>query len=144
MAASETRPKSNPVSRPVDGALAYDKFDNLNPERHYLLADPHVVPGHTSGVNWYEGLGYEVERVRKDGPRARVGGTRADGTEISVLGLVLMSCPRDLWLARKQEGQHEVDEQVRGARRPLEAAGLRSGHGMTFTDTGSGGERAES
>jgi hypothetical protein len=56
------------------------------------------------------------------------------------LGLVLMSCPRDLWLARKTAGQQEVDEQVRAARRPLNQAGLRSGGGMTFSDTGSGGE----
>lgn len=135
MKPGENLPKANPVSRPVDGALAYDQFANLDPNRHYVQVSP-AADWH--GRSWYEALGYEVEVARKDGPRPLAAGvTRKEGTEIQNLGQLLMSCPRDLYEARKRAGQGEVDEQVRGARKPLEQANLRNGYGMTVLDEGS-------
>jgi len=95
----------DPVSRSASGVKQWDRIRNLDPSRYYVLANPN---DELSGVPYYLALGYEVEKVRKDGPVPKVARTMRDGDEITVLGQVLMSCPRDEREAMDAESQSMV------------------------------------
>lgn len=82
----------DPPSRPVDGDINDQLFIvGQDPERVYMLADPNE---HYCGVSAMAELGWEVERVRKDGPRVRGGLAAKDGDVVTKFGQVLMSRPR--------------------------------------------------
>ena len=98
-------PRIDPVSRPTDGATP-DTLRNKDPERHYVLAnpnDPHY------GVDYMAALGYELEYKRPGGPAFPGLNASADGTSITRLGQVLMSCPMEEYLRRYNDGQAKVD-----------------------------------
>ena len=85
---------------------AWEVVYNRDPERHYVWADQNEL---MTGVQNYLAMGYEIETYRKDGPQPAVTRTLKDGGEISVKGMVLMSCPLEHRKSLDVEGQAQVD-----------------------------------
>lgn len=96
------RKRHDPISRPADGYRPIDRVKNLDPNRHYVLTNPN---DEEVGTPFYtDVLGYEVETVRADGPRAAIGRTVKEGSAVTSLGLVLVSCPKEEKDARDAKG----------------------------------------
>lgn len=110
-----TRRRLDPPSNPTDGYRPYDKITNKQPDRHYVLTYPN---DQESGTPYYTDiLGYEVETVRPGGPRAAIGKTAKDGSEVRSGGMVLVSCPLAEYEARFRAGQVHADNFDRRALR---------------------------
>lgn len=110
-----TRRRLDPPSTPTDGFKPFDKIINKSPDRHYVLTNPN---DQESGTLYYTDiLGYEVEHVRPGGPRAAVGRTAQDGSEVRSGNMVLVSCPIEQYEARFRAGQVHPDTFDRNALR---------------------------
>ncbi len=130
------RKRIDPVSRTASGVRPWDRIRNQDPTRHYVLANPN---DNDTGVAYYLGLGYEVERWRKDGPVPLVAHTLKDGDEITVKGQVLMSISNDDHLKIDEEGRAYVDELERKMVKPGGVDGLRGlGNGAEIVNETSG------
>lgn len=99
------RRRIDPVSRPAIGVTKWDQLRNPDPNLHYVYVDPN---NKLFGLEYYKSLGYSVEKKRPDGPSPVAGRTISDGDEITALGHVLMSCPKELVEQREAEGQAHV------------------------------------
>lgn len=83
----------DPPVRSADGSRPFDAIRNADPTRHYVFVNPN---DEMTGVSVYESMGYEVVKKTADGPSAVIGKTASDGEVVTVLGQVLMSCPREI------------------------------------------------
>lgn len=93
-AASTVKVRQDPKPRLVDGAKGKDRLVGADPDRKYVWANR----SDASGEQYYEGLGYRVERRAANGgdgvrPWARV--TCKPGEPIEMSGHVLMSIARE-------------------------------------------------
>lgn len=112
--AKQSVPRIDPPSRPVDGETPQG-LRNADPSRHYVLANPNDAYcglDHMVGV-----LGYEVETKRPGGPYFPGVNASADGTQITRMGLVLVSEPKEQYLARYNEGQRRCDSVMETVRK---------------------------
>lgn len=100
------RKRVDPKSRPADGLVPYDQFDNLDPDREYVVANPN---DELTGVPVYEAKGWEIELKRPGGPKSRVGRTTAEGQAVTVLGGVLMSRTKEDGEVEFRAGQSRAD-----------------------------------
>jgi len=98
---AETLKRIDPPSRAVDGD-SNTVIVGKDPNREYKFANPN---DEMCGVSALAELGFEIERARKDGPRIKGGKVAKDGDTITWRGMVLMSCPRDVWMAEYKRGQ---------------------------------------
>jgi hypothetical protein len=119
------RKRHDPPSRPAEH-VGYDQVGNLDPNRHYVFADPNDP---YCGMQAYEAKGYIVEKATSEGPVALRGRTK-DG-QVTSLGSVLMSCP----IEQKQEEDERAANYAKAIdSRILKEAGLdgfRGGRGFT-------------
>lgn len=76
----------------MDRTVAQGAIKNADPNKHYVWA---YKVG--EAVGYYENLGYEIETVRADGPRATTARKKAaaDGQPVEWFGNVLMSLPKE-------------------------------------------------
>ncbi len=85
------------------------RLKNRDPQKHYHWA----TEGGTFGRDFYEAMGFEVELYTEGGVGLLMGGhsraRREMGQPITQLGLVLMSCPLELWTAMNEGGQKIAD-----------------------------------
>lgn len=113
-----TRKRLDPPSTPADGYRPYDRIVNKQPDRHYVLTYPNDSE---TGTGYYTDiLGYEIEYARPGGPRAAIGKTAKEGTEVRSGGMVLVSCPMADYEARVAAGQIHADN--------FDRVTLRDGH----------------
>jgi hypothetical protein len=134
--------RRDPVSRPPLGAAAGDEeWANKQPDRHYIEVDGKAQ---WHGVDFYLNRGYEVETVRVGGPRLKSSRTaRAEGSECTRFGMVLMSCPLEEKLERDAEGQLNADANDRRMRKPDKAEGaISKGHTRVSYEDMSDGEES--
>jgi len=83
----------DPPSRSVDGAITdVAHIANKDPNRVYCLANPNDA---YCGADEMVRQGWEVETVRKDGPRVTGGAAASDGSAVTMFGQVLMSRSRE-------------------------------------------------
>ena len=80
--------RQDPAPRPLAGVG--NEMRGRDPSRWYVLVNTNAV---THGVEFYEELGYMVERQREGGPRIRAGRTSKDGEAVMFQGHVMMSIP---------------------------------------------------
>lgn len=85
------RRRHDPVSRPADGYVGFDRIDNQDPERRYVLTNPNDAG---TGTDAYVARGWEIELQRPGGPRAALGRTTKEGDAITSGGQILVSRPR--------------------------------------------------
>ena len=109
------RKRNDPMSRPASGVRPWDQLNNRDPDKVYVWVNPN---DDSTGVEFYSGLGYEVETYRKDGPQPKVVRTLKDGAEITCMGQVLMSCPRSHRDQLDAEGMAGVDAMEKRIVRP--------------------------
>lgn len=132
MAKPAARRRVDPKSRPPDGARPWDKLVNADPGRHYVYVDP---SSQMYGVEFYESIGYEQEVRREGGVRPAVGNTRGDGSVITVMHQVLMSCPIEVKTDLERYGvggsggQDRIDKIEKRILKPGGIDGLRGMHG---------------
>jgi len=89
--------RRDPRRRHTDGSSPWTRLDNRRPDRVYCWVNQGASD---FGVDYYESLGYEIERQSKDGVRPQGGRTtRKDDEPITYRGNVLMSCDK----ARRDE-----------------------------------------
>lgn len=73
----------------VEPLRDHSDLANPDPGKKYVWADPNSTH---FGVPYFEALGFEVERSRPGGPRARIGRKGKDGDPVlNVHGLALLS-----------------------------------------------------
>jgi hypothetical protein len=94
------RKRIDPVSRSASGVKPVDQIRNLDPGRHYVLANPN---DEDTGVAYYLGIGYEVEKLRAGGPVPKVVRPLKDGEAVTVSGQHLMSISIEEKQARDAE-----------------------------------------
>ncbi len=114
--ATETVPRIDPKSRPVDGDVG-SRLINARPDRSYILANPN---DQETGVQHYLDLGYEIERAdpkNRDSVRIEGGSGVSDmGGAIVRRGSILMSCPKseqDARDAQRSGWADHVERQIR-------------------------------
>lgn len=122
--------RRDPVPRRANGG--FDKFRvmNCNPERHYVAV---YKNSDDMGPEYFEALGYDIERLTEHGPRFLVGRGAKQGEPVECQGHVLMSCPNEV----RQEivangadgvsGQNWVDEIDKKLLKP---GGIDAGRGL--------------
>lgn len=116
------RRRHDPAVRPADGRTSYDKVGGKDPSRHYVLTNPNDPE---TGTDYYVSeLGYEVEKVRPSGPVTGSSRRAADGAPVTSGGMVLVSCSKEEYDARVEEGQ-TMASQIE--RRILKEDGLQDG-----------------
>lgn len=83
----------DPRHRHADGHGIGNGLINPEPDRVYALirSDDQLM-----GPDYYEALGYEVERHWKGGPKLRIGPTAREGEPIMFMGSVLMSIDKKM------------------------------------------------
>jgi len=84
----------DPRHRHADGHGIGNGILNPEPDRHYVMVreDDQIM-----GVEYYEYLGYEVEKHFKGGPKLKIGKTARDGEPIRFMGSVLMSMDQKMY-----------------------------------------------
>lgn len=136
------RVRKDPKGRPTDGNQGRARFRGQDPNRHYVLVN---AAAEDFGVGYYQDMGYEVELVRDDGPKAvHVGIRKAEnGAAIMERGHVLMSCTKERQAEIEQfgpdgeSGQNEVDAmerrmKLKGGNDPLRGMQTRGVSGSPF------------
>lgn len=102
------RKRIDPAVRPADGRTGYDRVAGKDAGRHYVLTNPN---DEATGTDHYvQELGYEVEKVRPNGPVTGASRRAQDGAPVTSGGLVLVSCPMEEWEARSNDGQERVTQ----------------------------------
>lgn len=81
--------KVTPRSRPVHEAMHDGKLINGNPQKKYVLVP--INDEHPMNWQYYESLGYQVEKAEKDGVRIHMGTPAKIGEPLRMRELVLMS-----------------------------------------------------
>ena len=88
---TEPLQRVDPKSRTVDGDRFRIRLTNRDPGRHYVLANPNDAD---TGLQYFLSIGYEIETLRKDGPRfAGMKALAKEGDKVTFNGQVLVSCP---------------------------------------------------
>lgn len=130
------QPRHDPPGAPVDGDLRADQFTNQAKDRNYVC----VHKNNADQMNYYSAIGYVVETYRADGPRPKLyrASSSRDGSEIEVMGHILMSCPIEQERARRKAQSDRADMVDRQILAPggVEADGLRGMRGMRVENTG--------
>lgn len=80
--------RKDPSPRFADGADYGTHLKHSDPTRKYVLINPN---DQAMGIEFYEELGYTIERSRPQGPKFFAGKTCKDGDVITFRGHVLMS-----------------------------------------------------
>ncbi len=125
--------RHDPVSRPPLGSTPDDPWTNKDPSLHYIEVH---AKAEFHGVDYFLERGYQIETVREHGPKLKGGRARAEGSECSRMGCVLMSRPMDEVLADRAEGQLVADAMDRKMADPLKAESVRSGRGVEVSYLG--------
>ena len=127
----ETVPRVDPKPRSID-ASQQCVIDNRRPDRHYVLANPNDdYCGLQAMLNM--GLDFQIETLRKDGPRVRGGNTSREGDQIMWRGNVLISCPIENWKGQLEAGWKVADEYDKRSMAPGGIDGLRGTTGKPAT-----------
>lgn len=92
MAATVTTGRSDPKRRRRDGASDRWGLRNQDPERKYVWVFKNTDE---QGVEYYEGLGYDLERSGPSAVKVTAGKTVKDGQVIENGGYVLMSIHKE-------------------------------------------------
>ena len=82
--------KVTPRSRPVHEAMHDGKLINADPQKKYCLVPK--SDEHPMNYQYYESLGYEIEKATPKGVRIHMGSPVKDGSPHCMRELVLMSC----------------------------------------------------
>jgi len=81
--------KVTPRSRPVHEAMHDGKLINADPQKKYCLVPKNDE--HPLNYQYYESIGYKIERAEKDGVRIHMGAPAKVGEPLCMRELVLMS-----------------------------------------------------
>lgn len=101
MAATVTTGRADPKRRRRDGAGDKWGIRNGDPSRKYVWV---YKNSDDQGVEYYEDLGYEVERSGPSGVKVNAGKTVKDGHPMENGGYVLMSMDKDDWADLEKYG----------------------------------------
>jgi hypothetical protein len=145
-----TRPtrRKDPAVRHHDGGSTWAKVLNKKEDRHYVLVN---MNSSDMGPGYYKEIGYRVEVADKDGPRLAGGTTVKDGEEITMRGMLLMSCDMERYREIQRsgpDGNTGWDDAERVERKIIdkERGGidkLRGLHGRRYFDVRNETTRAE-
>jgi hypothetical protein len=86
-AAKKTSTRKDPSPRPINAGSPYFELTNPEPERRYVWV---YKAAQEHGVDYYEGLGYEVVQYREGGVKNRLGKALKPGAYVESRGHVLM------------------------------------------------------
>jgi hypothetical protein len=99
--AKQNAVRNDPVQRYADGADYGTGLKGSNPDRKYVL----VYKGDSAmGVEYYEELGYTIERYREGGPTFFAAKTGQTGDVMEYRGHVLMSISKEDHAALRKFG----------------------------------------
>lgn len=97
------RKRHDPVVRAADGQRSFDRVAGKDPARHYVLTNPN---DEETGTAYYlNQLGYEVEKVRPNGPTSSASYQGTEGGKVTSGGQILVSAPMDRFETRVTDGQ---------------------------------------
>lgn len=112
----------DPPFRQVEGRMITD-LSNKDPKRHYVLANPNDP---YCGVDEMAARGYLVETIRKGGPYYPGIQASKEGSAVTRLGQVLMSCPIELYQSEWNRSQQVASERQRSITQAGGVDGVRS------------------
>ena len=118
--------------RAPDGVLPLDKLRGADPKKHYVYVSK---AAREMGPDYYESIGYAVERAVEGGVRSAAGKIVGEGAVIEVMGCVLMSISLEDREKIEQfgidgvSGQRHIDDIEKKIVKPGGVDGLRGMHG---------------
>ena len=115
-----------PRPRSADGRRLDDHITNADPRMHYVYANP---SDESTGVAFYESLGYQLVPMTKDGPRSAVSRSTKEGQVVTVRNQVLMCRPleeHELDVSQGQKAADALDRRLKEGRQ-IDRDGLGGG-----------------